>query len=205
MNKIKFIVSFIVIFLLTTKVVFSQPSSVFYFDDPRVTSEAKWSAQHVGLGVQVQLKQLLLDEIFDIELYDEKSLFTKNKQLTHQIFNLEQSHNINFLKEKATAFKLEKIYWVRIIDFLKPQTKVHISLFSFGSDGTEIELEVCRYSLSMHAINCYSGEAESSKQAMAFIYKPIEGDNFAKAFNQTEAGKLTKIAIKNALNDMLLE
>jgi len=196
---------FTIIFCVLSTPVFSQPSSVFYFDDPGVTSEAKWSAQHVGLGSQVQLKQLLLDKIFDIELYDEKSLLTKNKQLTYQIFNLEQSHDINFLKEKATTFKLEKIYWVRIIDFLKPQTKVHISLFSFGSDGTEIKLEVCRYSLSMHAINCYSGEAESSKQVMAFIYKPIEGDNFAKAFNQTEAGKLTKIAIKNALNDMLLE
>jgi len=175
-------------------------SAVFYYSAPEQAENTNWKYEHVGLGAQAQLKQSLLENVMDIALVDEKLLATPD---SGEIIILKEK-NISpaLLHQQAVRFNVEYIYWVRILDFLKPKKQVHIALFSFGSAGTEIKLEVCRYTLTKEEISCFAAEAESSKEQTAFIYKPVEGEAFAKDFNQTEAGKLTATAILNAINTM---
>lgn len=177
-------------------------TAVAYYADPTITSQTPWHHQTVGFGLQAMLKQLLREKSPTIVLIDEKSLVGALQDHSPSVLSLSpQTDNASSLNSILGRYQLDSLYWVRIVDFLKPSSKFRVAIWSITSENTEITVELCRFYTSQSEPQCQSATAASNKTLNALLYQPIDTPSDpVTTFNQAEVGKLSHDALKKALS-----
>lgn len=171
-----------------------------------------WRDRLVGFGVKNQLRLLLRERLADSEILDEKVLdaasTANNKmQLENSVAPRwmidAETTSAQHLHNLSQQYGVSDIYWVKVLDFAKPKSRLSFALWSSQSERSELTLEVCCYTAADTDYRCKEGYAASTQNMDAFFYQPIDdSEKRQEHFDQSAIGKITLEALKKAIADI---